>query len=49
MIVAIQGYRTMRVTRRQIESGKALAWIESALRTRTRGLPDDFEVRGIYR
>ena len=48
-LLAIQGYRTMRVTRRQIESGKALAWIESALSTRTRGLPDDFSVTPIHR
>lgn len=48
-LLAIQGYRTMRVTRKQIESGKALTWIESALSTRTRGLPDDFEVRGRWR
>lgn len=48
-LIAMQGYRPMRVTRRQIDSGKALSWIEAALSTRTRGLPDDFEVKGIYR
>jgi len=47
-LIAMQGYRPMRVTRRQIESGKALSWIEAALSTRTRGLPDDFSVTPIY-
>lgn len=48
-LLAIHGYVPMRVTRRQIETGQALAWIESALSTRTRDLPDDFEVKPIYR